>query len=187
VIAAFIIYSGTTSRGETLTRGRQRIVGTVAGVAVGAVVASAVGGNVDVSIVLIFVSLFAGFYLMKVSYAFMVVGVTTMLALLYGLLGEFTIGVLLTRIEETAIGAAIGIATALVVLPTSTHATVSNDLRSFLGQLAEVVALAGQHLTGESDGDLTRAARDLDHRLRRCAPAPSPSPPRPSAPGRTAP
>lgn len=121
VIAAFVIYSGTASRGQTLTKGWQRILGTVAGVVVGTFVASLVGGNVTVSIVLIFVSLFFGFYLMKVSYVFMVAGTTTMLALLYGLLGQFTVALLVTRVEETAIGAAIGILTAVFVLPIQHH------------------------------------------------------------------
>lgn len=85
---------------------------------------------------LIFVSLFVGFYLMQISYAFMTVGITTMLALLYGLLGQFSIGVLLTRIEETAVGAAIGILAAMVALPTSTRGAVSEKLPAFLAGLA---------------------------------------------------
>jgi len=163
-IAAFVIYSGTTSRGDVLARGGQRIAGTVAGVAVGAVVASLVGGNVVVSLALIFISLFAGFYLMQVS-AFMVTGITTMLALLYGLLGEFTIRLLVTRIEETAIGAAIGIATAMVVLPVRTRTTVSDDITSFVTGLSELVSRAGNQLTGGPHDDLTSRARDLDRRL----------------------
>ncbi len=165
VIAAFVIYSGTTSRGETLIKGRQRVAGTVAGVGLGTVVASLVAGNVTVSLCLIFVSLFAGFYLMKVSYVFMVIGTTTMLALLYGLLGEFTIGLLVTRIEETAIGAAIGITAALVVLPTSTRSTVGNDIRSFVTALGDLVSLAGENITAASGEDITDQARDLDRLL----------------------
>ena len=165
VIAAFVIYSGTTSRGQTLTRGWQRIAGTVVGVAIGAVVASLAGGNVDVSLVLIFVSLFIGFYLMKISYAFMVIGMSTMLALLYGLLGEFTIGLLVTRIEETAVGAVIGIATAILVLPTSTSATAGSDVRAFLERLGELVSLAAQRFAGDCGKDLIGAARDLDQDL----------------------
>jgi uncharacterized membrane protein YccC len=167
VIGAFTIYSGTTSRGETVVRGWQRVVGTVAGVAVGAVVASIVAGDVTVSIALIFVALFTGFYLMRVSYAFMVLGMSTMLALLYGLLGEFTIGLLVTRIEETAIGAGIGIVVALFVLPTRTRSVVGRDLGDVLDGLGELLGRTARHLTGEGDGDdeLTRTGRDLDRRL----------------------
>jgi uncharacterized membrane protein YccC len=162
VIAAFVIYSGTTSRGEVLAKGRQRIVGTVLGVAVGAVIGSLAGGNVVASLCLIFASLFVGFYLMQVSYAFMVIGTTTMLALLYGLLGEFSLGLLATRIEETAIGAAIGIVTALVVLPTRTRATVATSIRSYLIALGDLVEAAGNNIAGVPDEQLTSRSRVLD-------------------------
>ncbi len=167
VIAAFTIYSGTTSRGETFTRGGQRVAGTVAGVAVGAVIASLVAGQVTVSIALIFVALFVGFYLMRVSYAFMVLGMTTMLALLYGLLGEFTIGLLVTRIEETAIGAGIGIIVALFVAPTTTRSIVQRDLRYVLDGLAELLDRTARHLDspGDDSDELTRSGRELDTRL----------------------
>jgi uncharacterized membrane protein YccC len=91
--------------------------------------------HVYVSLVLIFVCLFCGFYLVKVAYALMIFWITTMLALLYGLLGQFGVGVLLLRLEETAIGAVIGVAVAVLVLPTSTKATVREDAHTFLTTL----------------------------------------------------
>lgn len=62
-----------------------------------------------VSVVLFFACLFCAFYFMTVSYSLMIFWITTMLVLLNGLLGEFTIDVLLLRIEETALGAVIGV------------------------------------------------------------------------------
>ncbi len=104
------------------------MLGTIVGVGFGVVVASVVGGNTVASIALIFLCMFAGFYLMKVAYGLMIFWISTMLALLYGLLGEFSVGLLLTPIEETAIGSAIGILVASLVLPTSTRATVDGRL-----------------------------------------------------------
>ena len=96
--------------GRTLDKGWQRLLGTALGVPSGVLVATLVSGNTIASLVMIFVCLFCAFYFMKVTYSLMTFWISTMLALLYGLLGEFTYGLLLLRIEETAIGAVIGIA-----------------------------------------------------------------------------
>jgi len=165
VIAAFVIFSGTTSRGDILTKGGQRLLGTALGVPAGVLIATAVGGNTAWSLVLIFVCLFAGFYLVKVSYL-MMFWITTMLALLYGLLGQFSVGVLVLRIEETAIGAVIGVGVAVLVLPTSTRTTIGDAARTFLDTLAELIEAATQNLLGErTPQNLTEQARALGQDL----------------------
>ena len=111
-IAAFVIFAGTNSWAETLDKGWQRLLGTVLGVPSGVLVATLVSGNKIASLAMIFVCLFCAFYFMKVTYSLMTFWISTMLALMYGLLGEFTLRPLLLRIEETAVGAVIGIAAA---------------------------------------------------------------------------
>lgn len=166
VIAAFIVFTGTTSRGEALTKGWQRLFGTLCGVVLGVLIAAVVGGNTVVSIILIILCLFSMFYWMKANYGIMVVSTTTMLALLYGLLGQFSIGLLLTRLEETAIGVVIGILIALFVLPTHTSEIVRDGIRKFLAGLNELVVHASARLVGESmTGDLIAQARDLNQHL----------------------
>lgn len=164
VIAAFVTFSGTTSRGETLTKGWQRLIGTAAGVPAGVLVASAVGGNTPWSLALIFVCLFFGFYLIQVAYSLMIFWITTMLALLYGLLGQFSVGLLVLRIEETAIGAAIGVLVAMLVLPTSTRTTITDGARSFLATLGDLVEAAVPTPLASAE-NLTEQARELDEQL----------------------
>jgi uncharacterized membrane protein YccC len=163
VIAAFVVFAGTTSWGETLAKGWQRLLGTVLGVPAGMLVATLVSGDKVASLVMIFVCLFCAFYFMKVTYSLMTFWITTMLALLYGLLGQFTVDVLLLRIEETAIGAVIGIAVAILVLPTHTRATIRNDARTFLTTLS---ALIDTSISAMFDDDGTASpteqARQLD-------------------------
>lgn len=166
VIAAFVTFLGTTSWGETLTKGWQRLLGTVLGVPAGVLVATAVSGQPVIALALIFVCLFCAVYLMKVAYSQMMFWITTMLALLYGLLGQFSVDLLLLRIEETAVGAAIGVAVALLVLPTRTGTAIRNDAREFLTALSasiatSIAALAG----GEPDASPTEQARALDRKL----------------------
>jgi uncharacterized membrane protein YccC len=139
VIAAFVIFAGTNSWGETLTKGWQRLLGTMLGVPCGVLVATRFAGNKTASLAAIFVCLFCAFYFMTVTYSLMTFWITTVLSLLYGLLGEFSFGVLLLRIEETAIGAVIGVAVAILVLPTNTRTAIRNDTRAFLTSLSALI------------------------------------------------
>jgi len=160
VITAFLVFAGATSRGEILTRGWQRLFGTVLGIPAGVVVAAVVSGHQVVTMVLIFVCLFVGFYFQKVSYSVMMFCITTMLALLYGLMGQFSIGVLMLRLEETAVGAVIGVGVAALVLPTKTLATARGDADTFLRTLSDLVDAA---VTG--NGRPTELARQLHREL----------------------
>ncbi|MGB8255375.1 MAG: FUSC family protein, partial [Pseudonocardiaceae bacterium] len=168
VITAFIVFTNTTSRGEILSRGWQRIVGTLAGVVAGVGVAVAVGGNTVASLVTLFCCVFLGFYVLRVSQGLFMFWLTAVLALLYGLLGRFSIDVLVLRLEETAAGAVIGIAVAFLVLPSSTRGTVSGHVAEFLSGLDELLDAAVRDLVGgaEDGGQrLLDQARRLDQTL----------------------
>ena len=165
-IAAFVIFAGTNSWAETLDKGWQRLLGTILGVPSGVLVATLVSGNKVASLVMIFVCLFCAFYFMKVTYSLMTFWISTMLALMYGLLGEFTFSLLLLRIEETAIGAVIGIAAAMLVLPINTRTHIRHDARAFFQNLSELVGDAVASLLGDNPAtNLTETARQLGRDL----------------------
>jgi uncharacterized membrane protein YccC len=169
VIAAFVVFAGANTWGDTLTKGWQRLWGTVLGVPCGILVATLVAGNRTGSLVMIFVCLFCAFYFMQVTQSLMVFWITTMLALLYGLLGQFSFDVLLLRIEETAIGAVIGVAVAILVLPTNIGTTLRNDTREFLTSLSilietSIATMFDQLGTDQPDRP-TEQARQLDRQL----------------------
>jgi hypothetical protein len=166
VIAAFVIFAGTNSWGETLTKGWQRLLGTILGVPCGVLVATLFAGDKTASLAAIFVCLFCAFYFMTVTYSLMTFWITTMLALLYGLLGEFSFGVLMLRIEETAIGAVIGVTVAIVVLPTHTRTAIRDDSRDFLTKLRELIELSTATMCGADEiMSPTEQARELDRKL----------------------
>jgi uncharacterized membrane protein YccC len=166
VIAAFVIFAGTNSWGETLTKGWQRLLGTMLGVPAGVLVATLFDGDTTGSLVAIFVCLFCAFYFMTVTYSLMTFWITTMLALLYGLLGQFSFGVLMLRIEETAIGAVIGVAVAILLLPTNTRTTIRTDTRAFLAALSMLIDVSTATMFGEEDtASPTEQARQLDRAL----------------------
>ena len=163
VIAAFVVFAGTNTWAETVTKGWQRLLGTVLGVPTGVLVATLVSGNKAASLVLIFVCLFCAFYFMKLAYSLMTFWITTMLALLYGLLGEFSYRLLLLRIEETAIGALIGMAAAMLVLPINTRKAIRDDAHTFFITLSDLIETSVASLFGgEVVTSPTETARQLD-------------------------
>ena len=166
VIATFVIFAGTNSWGETLTKGWQRLIGTMLGVPCGMLVATLFAGNQLGSLVMIFVCLFCAFYFKDVTYSLMTFWITTMLALLYGLLGEFSLSVLMLRIEETAIGAVIGITVAILVLPTNTRTAIRDDTHAFLTALSALIenSVATMFCDGKALSP-TEQARELDRSL----------------------
>ncbi|WP_279579477.1 FUSC family protein [Fodinicola feengrottensis] len=93
VITAFMVFVGTGSAGQTLVKGFRRVAGTLIGVVAGTVVASLLGGHLELAVVLAFVCIFAGFYALTLSYGLMVFFITVMLGMLYSLLGTFHAGV----------------------------------------------------------------------------------------------
>ena len=112
---------------------------------------------------MIFACLFCAFYFMQVTQSLMAFWITTMLALLYGLLGQFSFDVLLVRIEETAIGAVIGVAVAILVLPTNIGTVLRKDTRDFLAELSALIqtsiATMFDHDLPESPTEQARATR----------------------------
>lgn len=67
VITAFVVFTGTQSRGDLLSRGWGRVLGTVGGVAAGMGLAALVGGDPVLSLVLLFACVFLALYLVRVS------------------------------------------------------------------------------------------------------------------------
>jgi hypothetical protein len=157
VIAAFVTFMGAHNAGEQLRKGTLRVIGTVAGVLVGALSAHLVGPHLFAALAIIMGSLFLGLFLMRSSYAWFVVSITIALSQLYVQLGEYSDGLLMLRLEETALGAAVALLTVLVVMPLRTKRVVLVATREYLTALDELVGAIG-----EPAGDMRAAARRLD-------------------------
>jgi len=175
VIATFIAFTGTATRSETSIKAGNRVLGTLLGFGVGLVLVHLTTGHTIWMLATIVVSMSCGFYVVSVSYAGMIFFVTIMVSQLYSALHEYSADLIVLRLEETAIGAAIGIAVALVVLPTSTRDTVEAASRQYFAALSDLSRGIAARLTGERDyaaedaGDLDALTRALDLRLRQLA------------------
>ena len=165
VIAAFITFMGANNAGEQSRKALHRVAGTVVGIAVGSLLAQAVGHDTYSSLAVILIAMFFAAYLLRISYAFMVIGITVMVSQLYVHLGEFSNSLLLVRLEETAIGAGVAIAVVALVFPLRTSRVLSVALRDHVQALARLVDRATGCLLGrENDTETTlrEDARALD-------------------------
>ena len=142
VIAAFIVALGVGSRGEAVIKALQRIAGTALGIAVGFALALAVGHDTYLAMALVLGCVFCGFYAFQAAYGTMIFFITVMLALLYGVIGMLTPGVLVVRVEETAAGAAAGLAAVYFVLPIRQSTAFADAGRDFRRALAEAIRSA---------------------------------------------
>lgn len=166
VIAAFVIFTGTQSRGDLLSRGWGRVAGTVGGVAAGMGLAALVGGQTVPSLVLLFACVFLALYLVRVSPALLAFWITAVLALVYGLIGQFSVGVLVLRIEETAAGAAAAVLAAFLVLPKGTRAAFGEAVDDLVDTMDEVFAGTVDRLVGRRPAaNVLERARDMDTAL----------------------
>ncbi len=166
VLTAFLVFGGVTTRGELLTKAGNRILGTIIGVVAGVLLAAAIGHQPTVQLALIVVCIFFAFWLVAINYALLVFFITVLLALLYGLLGVFSLDVLELRIYETAVGAAMGIAAAFVILPVKTRATVVEKVDRYLTQMGELIDGSVEAvLAPGSENDLVATSRALDTAL----------------------
>jgi len=70
------------------------------------------------------------------------------------------------RIEETAIGAVIGVTVAILVLPTNTRTAIRNDTRAFLTSLSALIEISTATMFGgDETASPTEQARELDRNL----------------------
>jgi uncharacterized membrane protein YccC len=140
VLTAFIVCSGSRGRGDVVYKSLLRIAGAACGTVVATLLAGVFGPRDARSIVLIFVVLAVATWLRSLSYAYWAGCVTAVLALLQGYFGEVGTGLLLTRLEEILLGAAIGVLVSWTVLPVRTNQVVRRRIADALATLADLLA-----------------------------------------------
>lgn len=142
VFASFVVFARTATVGQTLSGAWRQILATVGGVCVGIAAAELVHGNRGVELSLLFVFIAAGFYAFHGLQNVYTVLLSAMLAMLYELMGMDSEGLLLLRLEETAIGALSAILAARLVFPVHTRdesASKSAGLLRAAGKLLSAV------------------------------------------------
>ncbi|MEU9481496.1 FUSC family protein [Streptomyces sp. NPDC048191] len=165
--ATWWIFVNTASRGETLVRGFRRVLGTVIGICLGFLVAVPVGGAPVPTAVLVAVAVFGIFYTAAVSYTWMMLWVTLLAELLYGLLGVLSPGLLALRLAETGVGALGAALAVLFVLPVTTHAGTDAWIQRALRCVHACTAEAAARLAGSTTADPGPRVAELEQLLGR--------------------
>ena len=167
VIAAFVMFTGATTVADTVERAWLRVVGTVLGAGAGLLAGAVVAGHRRLELGAAFACVFLAYWLFRVSYAWLLFWFTALIAVLYRLLGRFTPELMVLRVEETVVGAGIGVVVAAVVLPvrarTRVRAATAEVLRAAAGWID--LAVIARATGGASDAPLD-AARAMEDRLR---------------------
>ncbi|MFJ2815359.1 FUSC family protein [Streptomyces sp. NPDC087294] len=165
--ATWWIFVNTASRGETVVRGFRRVLGTVIGIGLGLLLVAPLHGAVVPTAALLTVCVFGIFYTAAVSYTWMMLWVTLLAELLYGLLGVFTPDLLALRFTETAVGTLGALLAVLLVLPVTTHATTDAWIRRALRCVHACTAEAAARLAGAPGIDPAPRVAELEHLLAR--------------------
>ena len=165
--AAFVMFQGTRSRGESIAKVAQFMAGTLAGVLAGVLLATALAGQTLLMLAAIVAAVFLAFQAFMAAYAVMIFWITVVLGLMFGMLGYFAPELLLMRLEETAAGAACGILVTSLVLVRPTRAAIDAAIAGFLRALGGVVdaALPGL-LQGRATPELPARLLEIEQRLR---------------------
>jgi len=140
VLTAFIVCSGNRGRGDVVYKSLLRIAGAAFGTVVATLLAGLFGPHDARSVVLIFVVLAVANWLRSLSYAYWAGCVTAVLSLLQGYFGETSTSLLLTRLEEILVGAAIGVLVSWLVLPVQTNKVVRRRIADALATLTDLLA-----------------------------------------------
>jgi hypothetical protein len=164
---AWWIFVNTTSRGETLVRGFRRVLGTVTGILVGLLVAVPLNGAPAPTAALVALCVFGIFYTAAVSYTWMMLCVTVMAGLLYGLLGVLDAPLLALRLAQTGVGAAGAALAVALILPVTTDAVTDRWVRRALHAVHACTATAARRLTGDPEADPAPRVAELEALLGR--------------------
>jgi hypothetical protein len=163
VIAAFITFMGANNSAEQVRKALYRVAGTAIGIVLGSLLVHAVGHSTVGSIAVILLALFFGLYLFRVNYAFMVIGITVMVSQMYLQLDEFSDSLLMLRLEETALGAAVAAVVVLLVLPLRTRRVLRVAFTDHVRAVRQMTEHAARRLLGQdADAALRADARAVD-------------------------
>ncbi|MFF9763868.1 MULTISPECIES: FUSC family protein [Streptomyces] len=165
--ATWWVFVNTASRGETLVRGFRRVLGTVIGIGLALLVAVPAHGDGPSTALVVAVAVFGVFYTAAVSYTWMMLWVTVLAAMLYGLLGVLTPDLLALRLVETAVGALGAVLAVAFVLPVTTHSVTDAWIQRALRCVHACTAEAAARLAGTADADPAPTVAELEQLLAR--------------------
>jgi hypothetical protein len=161
VMTTFVVFLGTRSRGDTIRKTTERVIGTVAGVIVSMAVVGALHGMPVLLVAVMIACVFGWAYFILTSYGQGVFFITVLVGLVYGELGFAIKPLIELRVEEVAVGCVVSIIVAIGMMPLRTSRHADDKVRAVLDALDDVLR------AGAGDDAASRAPaamRSLDRR-----------------------
>jgi uncharacterized membrane protein YccC len=162
VFASFIVFTRSTTVGQTLSTAWRQVLASLAGLCIGVLCVKLVQGSHNGELVLLFVFVAIGFYAFKGIQNVYTMMLTAMLAMLWELMGMKSESLLLLRLGETTAGGISAVLAARLVLPV--HTGDESDSKG-----ADLLHAAGRLLAAALDDGqrppLYLAVRELDRKL----------------------
>jgi len=166
VITTFVVFLGTRSRGDTIRKTGERVLGTLAGVAVSAALVGALHGTPWLLVAAMAACVFGWAYFILTAYGQGVFFITVLVGLIYGELG-FAIGPLIEmRVEEVFVGCIVSIAVAVLMMPLRTSHHVDAKVTGVLDALDEVLRVCNSSVDALHPLSAMRALDRRWHELR---------------------
>jgi len=162
VLATFLAFLATSNSSEQVRKALFRVTGTAIGIVIGDLLVHLTGAHVWASLLIVLAVLFLGVYLVRVNYAFMVIGITVTMSQLYAQLGEFSWRLLVLRLVETAVGVGAVVLTVCVVVPLRPQRVLTAALLGWFQALRALLDDTLRRLTDGGDAPLRAKARQLD-------------------------
>jgi uncharacterized membrane protein YgaE (UPF0421/DUF939 family) len=162
VLSTFLAFMAATNSGEQLRRALFRVTGTAAGIVLGDLLVHLTGGRTWASLLIVLVALFFGIYLIRVNYAFMVIGITVTMSQLYVQLAEFSWHLLLLRLLETAVGVGSVVVAVLLVVPLRPQRVLTAGVLLWFRALRGLVEAVLDRLAGGGEVELRPLVREAD-------------------------
>lgn len=156
VLAALVMVFGTTSAAASLSKGYRRVLGAIAGLAVGLGLSVLLQHNLVLVAIVTAVAMFAQHYAAELAYGVSVFALSVLVTVLFGLTTADPLATIPAHLLLTTAGALIGTGVGFAVLPARFGATmrqhaddVMADVQTTLsgmasGDRAEEVTLAGR-------------------------------------------
>lgn len=161
VITTFVVFLGTRSRGDTIRKITERVMGTLAGVVVSMALVITLHGMPVLLIAAMVACVFGWAYFILTSYGQGVFFITVLVGLVYGELGFAIRPLIELRVEEVFVGCVVSIIVAIGMMPLRTSRHADDKVRSVLDALDDVLrAGAGQ----DAPAHAPAAMRALDRR-----------------------
>ncbi len=157
VLAAAVMVFGMTSAAASLSKGYRRILGAIAGLAVGLGLSLLVHDNLILVAVVALVALFVQQYAAELAYGVSVFALSVLVTVLFGQTTADPLESIPAHLLLTAVGAVIGTGVGFAVLPARIGETMRRHADDAMAEVQ--TTLAGMASGGRSD-EVTLAGRD---------------------------